>query len=166
MEIEKIPQATAESVYPELEATEPIIEAEAEEEDLTLSDETIAEIGSPDKELVFLKVAKAYEEAKSKRERYKKIGPAFVFISGAVFLTLMFTLNNKITFLILWVVTALVTAALMIRAEYRYHQFQTYLGLTEEDSEEETVDEEDKENPPSDEEQKEDLQQDQEEEPA
>ena len=52
-------------------------------------------------------------------------------------MTLMFTLEHKIIFLILWVVTDLYTVALMIRAEYRYHQFGQILGLiepTEEDA--------------------------------
>ena len=43
------------------------------EEEITLSPDTIAEIGEPDKELVFQNIAKAYEEAKRKREKYKKI---------------------------------------------------------------------------------------------
>lgn len=112
------------------------VEAEevSEEEELVISPATLEEIGTPDREQVFLKVAKAYEEAKQKREKYKKIGPALVFITGVLFLTLMFTLDNKILFLILWVITVLYTAALMIRAEYKYHQFRGYLGLSDEDS--------------------------------
>lgn len=106
-------------------------------EEIVLSGETLAEIGEPDKELVFKRIAKAYEEAKRKREKYKKIGPIFVAASGVIFLTLIFTLENKITFLILWVITVLYTVALMIRAEYKYHQFQCYLGLNEEESDSE-----------------------------
>ena len=85
-------------------------------------------------QLMNLDLKKAYEEAKTKREKYKKIGPIFVAASGVAFLTLIFTLENKITFLILWVITILYTVALMIRAEYKYHQFQYYLGLNEEES--------------------------------
>lgn len=59
-----------------------------------------------------------------------------MFISGVVFLTLIFTLDNKITFLIFWIVTILYTVALMIRAEYKYHQFRGYLGLSDEEAEE------------------------------
>ena len=78
---------------------------------------------------VFLRIQSAYEEAKRKRETYKRVGPLFVIISGIIFLTLIFTLENKITFLILWVVLILYTVALMIRTEYKYHQFQEYLEL-------------------------------------
>ena len=110
------------------------------DEEIILSDETLAEIGEPDKDLVFRKVARAYEEAKRRREKYKKAGPIFVAVSGVAFLTLIFTLENKITFLILWVITILYTVALMIRAEYKYHQFQTYLGLSDEESDSEGED--------------------------
>ena len=109
------------------------------EEEITLSADTVAEIGEPDKELVFQNVAKAYEEAKRKREKYKKIGPLFVLISGIIFLALIFTLENKITFLIFWVITILYTVALMIRTEYKYHQFRRYLGLTDEEAGEEAT---------------------------
>lgn len=117
---------------PDSENTASACESE-DDKDITVSGETLAEIGAPDKELVFRKVAKAYEEAKHKREKYKKAGPVFVFVSGVAFLTLIFTLENKITFLILWVITILFTVALMVRAEYKYHQFRCYLGLTDED---------------------------------
>ena len=126
----------AQEAEPESENTTSA-EDSAEEEAITVSSETLAEIGSPDKEQVFQKVAQAYEEVKQKREKYKKIGPLFVFVSGVAFLTLIFTLENKITFLILWVVTILYTVALMIRAEYKYHQFRYYLGLTGKESDNE-----------------------------
>ena len=122
------------STEPEVSETDVSEEKSAEEDEIIVSEETLAEIGEPDKELIFKKVAKAYEEAKTKREKYKKIGPIFVAASGVAFLTLIFTLENKITFLILWVITILYTVALMIRAEYKYHQFQYYLGLNEEES--------------------------------
>ena len=121
--------------------TEPVEQAPAEEE-ITLSPDTIEEIGDPDKELVFKNVAKAYEEAKRKREKYKKIGPIFVLVSGIIFLALMFTLENKITFLIFWVITILYTVALMIRTEYKYHQFRKYLGLIDEGTGEESTEDE------------------------
>ena len=121
--------------------TEPVEQAPMEEE-ITLSQDTVAEIGEPDKELVFKNVARAYEEAKRKREKYKKIGPIFVLVSGIIFLTLIFTLENKITFLIFWVITILYTVALMIRTEYKYHQFRKYLGLIDEGTGEESTEDE------------------------
>lgn len=133
--------ANEEILQPVTEDPEPAGEPQEAEDEIVLSQETVDEIGSPDRDQVFLKVAKAYEDVRHTRENYKRIGPAFVFISGIGFLTLIFTLNNKITFLILWVVTVLVTAALMIRAEYKYHQFRQYLGLPEEEGGEEDEDE-------------------------
>ena len=120
------------------------------EEEITLSPDTIEEIGEPDKELVFQNVARAYEEAKRKREKYKKIGPIFVLVSGIIFLALIFTLENKITFLIFWVITILYTVALMIRTEYKYHQFRKYLGLIDEGTGEESTEDEMAESQPED----------------
>lgn len=84
-----------------------------------------------DEHQVYLNVTKEFEAAKKKRNSYKTYGPLVVIISGILFLTLMFTLEHKIIFLILWVVTDFYTVALMIRAEYRYHQFAQMLGLIE-----------------------------------
>ena len=86
---------------------------------------------SVDEHTVFLRVKEAYEEAARKREHYKKYGPLAVLISGVLFLALMFTLDDKIIFLILWVATVLYTVALMIRAEYKFQQFKYYLGLSD-----------------------------------
>lgn len=139
---------TAAVLLPDADDFQPDVTAqpdEEEEEEIVLSAETMEEIGSPDREMVFQKVCLAYEEAKRKREKYKKAGPIFVLVSGVVFLTLMFTLENKILFLILWVITVLYTAALMIRAEYKYHQFQDYLGIVSDESDGEEENEEENE---------------------
>ena len=117
-------------------------EPEDEGENITLKSETADEIENADRSMVFLKVAKAYEDVKKKRENYKKYGPLAVLITGVVFLTLMFSMENKATFLIIWVITVLFTAALMIRAEYNYHKFRYYLGLADEDAEEDEEGEE------------------------
>ena len=99
--------------------------------------EELSAKGGADEHQVYLNVTKEFEAAKKKRNSYKTYGPLVVIISGILLLTLMFTLEHKIIFLILWVVTDLYTVALMIRAEYRYHQFGQILGLiepTEEDA--------------------------------
>lgn len=116
-------------------------EPKAQGEDLLTADEASAEAATADEHEVFIRVSQAYEEAKRKRDGYKKFGPFFVFITGVIFLTLIFTLENKITFLIFWVITVLYTVALMIRSEYKYHRFQYYLGIVEEKTDEEYDDE-------------------------
>ena len=83
---------------------------------------------SIDEHKVSQEVIKLFKEQKRKRDNYKKYGPLFILISGVVFLTLMFSLESKITFLFLWVASVLYCAALMIRAEYRYHQYAKMLG--------------------------------------
>ncbi len=82
--------------------------------------------------LTYQKIKKGYEEAKEKRLKYRRYGAMFIIISGIIFLTLMFSLENKIAFLILWVITDFYCAALMIRADYKYHKFAYYLGVEDE----------------------------------
>ncbi|MBQ6387029.1 MAG: hypothetical protein IJH96_00205 [Ruminococcus sp.] len=88
---------------------------------------------------VYLNVQCTYEEAKIRRGNYRRYGTLFVILSGIVFLTLMFSLNYKIEFLILWVVTDFICAALMIRSEYKVYQIETILGISEENADEYTA---------------------------
>ena len=141
----------AESDQTEVDDKETEDDPEPEQKEIVISPEILEEIGSPDKEEVFKKVAKAYEDIKRSRAKYKKAGPTFVIVSGVVFLFLMFAMEYKVAFLILWIATTLFTAALMIRAEYNYHQFKYYLGLAEEESDEnEEVEGNDKSEPEKD----------------
>ena len=85
--------------------------------------------------LTYEKIKKEYEDAKRKRLKYKRAGALYILISGIVFLTLMFSLESKIGFLLLWVITDFVCAAVMIHADYRYHVYADYLGIEDEYSE-------------------------------
>lgn len=123
----------------ELEKTD-ALDAEIE-----IDDDEEEDLDYADEHQVFQNVLTAYEEAKTKREKYKKYGPIVILITGIVFLVLMFTLDTKIEFLILWVITAFYTAAVMIRAEYKYHKFRVILGLDKPDEEPEEEDEEEEE---------------------
>ena len=115
-------------------------------EDCSLSKEMEKDLSefdfeSIDEHKVGQEVIEMFKEQKRKRDNYKKYGPLFIIVSGIVFLTLMFSVDSKITFLILWVLSVLYCAALMIRAEYRYHQFLKVLGFIE-DVEDEFYEEE------------------------
>lgn len=63
----------------------------------------------------YLRIMEEYENAKRKRLVYRRKGAAFIIISGIIFLTLMFSLESKIEFLVLWVVSDFFCAALMIK---------------------------------------------------
>lgn len=90
-------------------------------------------MNNSDKEhYTYLKIQEEYEESKRKRLAYKRYGALFIILSGVLFLTLMFSLDRKIEFLSLWVITDFFCAALMIRADYRYHRFAQYLGVEDE----------------------------------
>lgn len=86
--------------------------------------------------LTYEKIKEEYEDAKRKRLKYKRFGFLYILISGIVFLTLMFSVDSKIAFLVLWVITDFACAAIMIHADYRYHTFADYLGIKDEYSEE------------------------------
>lgn len=73
-----------------------------------------------------------YNSAKKKRTSYRKYGALFIIISGIVFLTLIFSLETKIEFLTLWVISIFYCVAVMIRAEYRYHIYKEFLGIADE----------------------------------
>ena len=121
---------------------EMIVNTEPDELDAEPDDaEVVPDFDTVDRDMVFYNVVEAYRDAFKKRENYKKYGPLTVIITGILFLTLMFTLDDKIMFLILWVVTDLYIVALMVRAEYKLHRFRVILGL-EKDGEEEPGDEE------------------------
>lgn len=80
----------------------------------------------------YLRIMEEYENAKRKRLVYRRKGAAFIIISGIIFLTLMFSLESKIEFLVLWVVSDFFCAALMIKTDYHYHKFAEYLGIEDE----------------------------------
>lgn len=86
---------------------------------------------------VYENVLEAYEMYGKKRENYRKYGTLFIIFSAVGFLALMFSLESKISLLILWVITDYICAALMIRAEYRYHEFALLLGYKDTEFEEE-----------------------------
>lgn len=82
--------------------------------------------------LTYLRVLEEYNIARDRRQRYKSIGVWFIIISGIIFLTLIFSLEAKILFLCLWIITILCCVAMMIRADYKYDTFKEYLGFADE----------------------------------
>lgn len=94
-----------------------------------------------DEHEVTKKTIEMFEELRVRRDKYKKYGPLFILVSGIIFLALMFSLESKVFFLILWVISVIYCAALMIRSEYRYHQCAKLLGLLEDEEEQGEEDE-------------------------
>lgn len=82
--------------------------------------------------LTYLAVLAEYNIAKRKRTNYRKYGAVAIVVSGVAFLALIFSLEAKIEFLCLWIVTILGCVAVMIRAEYTYHRFKVMLGIADE----------------------------------
>lgn len=92
----------------------------------------------------YLAVYQKYKEYAKKRLSYRRWGMLFIIISGLAFLTMMFRLESKITFLCLWIITIIFCVVLMIRADYLYNDYKELLGLRDEfDEEQSDVDGED-----------------------
>ncbi len=101
--------------------------------------------------LTYLAVYEKYNEYKQKRISYKRYGMLFIIISGLAFLVLMFSLESKIAFLCLWIISVIFCIVLMIRADYIYNEYKEMLGLRDEFDEDFSSDDESSEKPPENE---------------
>ena len=82
--------------------------------------------------LTYLEVMAQYNESKIRRTNYRRYGLLFIILSGLVFLVLIFSLETKIEFLALWVITVIYCVVVMIRADYQYEMYKKFLGLSDE----------------------------------
>lgn len=82
--------------------------------------------------LTYLRVMGKYNELKAKQKSLRKYGTLFILCSAVIYLLLMFSLETKIEFLVLWIATVLFCIFLMIRADYNYHTFKELLGIADE----------------------------------
>lgn len=95
--------------------------------------EVIPPLSQQEKEhLTYLRVLGEFNIAKNRRTRYRQYGAAFIIITGIIFLTLIFSLEAKILFLTLWILTILACVAVMIIADYTYDKYKEFLGFADE----------------------------------
>ena len=87
---------------------------------------------SEQEHLTYLAVLGEYNIAKRRRTNYRKYGALAIIISGIIFLALIFSLEAKIEFLCLWIITIIWCVAVMIGAEYNYHKLKEFLGIADE----------------------------------
>ena len=87
---------------------------------------------SEQEHLTYLAVYEKYNEFKIKRMRYRDYGTIFIIVSAFVFMILMFSLETKIAFLCLWVITILSAVFFMLRADYKYNMYKEMLGICDE----------------------------------
>src|SRR5574344_1699604 len=86
---------------------------------------------SESEHLTYMRVKAKYDEFTEKRVKYTRWGIAFILISALFFLSLMFSLETKIEFLCLWILTTLICIAVLIRTDYRYNWYKELLGLAD-----------------------------------
>ena len=72
----------------------------------------------------YLRVKYEYMEMKEKREKVNRIGIIFIAVSAIVFLALMFSLESKLFFLVLWIITIIFVVAYLIHNEYRIYRLR------------------------------------------
>ena len=95
-------------------------------------------------------VCEKLREYEKKRLNYRKYGTIFIIVSAFVFLALMFSLNMKVMFLILWIVTIVFCVALMLRTDYIYDMYYRMVNAkrspqNEKDGDEQETEEEEEE---------------------
>lgn len=78
---------------------------------------------------VCLRVMYEYKLEYAKREKCLKAGILFILISGAVFLALMFSLDSKAFFLIMWIIFILGSITVITRIDYRCWKLERILGI-------------------------------------
>ena len=118
--------------------------------------EQISPLSQREKEhLTYLRILGEFNEAKEKRSNYRRYGTALIIIFGILILSLIFSLDAKIEFLILWIIVILASVTGMIRADYRYHTFKNYLDIADEDDFRKTDDEQEEKTAETDDEEKE-----------
>lgn len=77
----------------------------------------------------YLRIKYEYMDMKEKRKKRNRAGIIFIPVSGIVFLVLMFSLETKIIFLNLWIISIFAAVAFLIRNEYKYYKMREYLGF-------------------------------------
>lgn len=90
---------------------------------------------TPQERRTFSKLQEQYEEFSRKRPIYIKYGLLSIFIIPIVFLVLMFSLESKLIFLVLWIVSIIACAVFLIVVEYKDYWYRQLLGLNDKESE-------------------------------
>lgn len=84
----------------------------------------------------FHQLMENYREFSRKRPQYIKYGLLSIFILPLVFLVLMFSLESKLIFLTLWIVSIIACSAFLIVVEYKDYWYRQLLGIDPPDEKE------------------------------
>ncbi|MGN0471181.1 MAG: hypothetical protein ACI4GV_09745 [Acutalibacteraceae bacterium] len=91
----------------------------------------------------YIRLKDEYTEMKEMRKKVNKTGIIFIGISSIVFLALMFSLESKLFFLVLWIIIIICTVAYLIHNEYKIYKLRIYLGYENENENDEDDEEDD-----------------------
>ena len=81
------------------------------------------------KERVYRLILAEYQAYTQRRPTYIKAGLASILIIPMIFLVLMFSLESKIIFLVLWIISLIAIAAFLIYEEFKNYRYRNLLGL-------------------------------------
>ena len=87
----------------------------------------------------YLRLMHEYELFLHKRDRCRRTGLAVIVLTALLFLVMMFSLESKILFLVLWVVSIFVSVFVIIRIDYYCYKYATILGIKDEGKEGEQI---------------------------
>lgn len=87
-------------------------------------------------EALYDQFLKEYENYQAAYKKYIRGGLLAIVATAIIFMLLMFSMESKVVFLVLWIISILLSAAFLIYIEYKGYQYRRLLGIEEETDEE------------------------------
>ncbi len=81
----------------------------------------------------YLRLLHEYDNFVKKRQKCRKVGIFVIVLLAALFLILMFSVDSKVLFLSLWVISIFISVFIIIRIDYRCYKYATILGIDDND---------------------------------
>lgn len=81
----------------------------------------------------YLRLLHEYNNFIKKREKCRSVGIFVIIALAVLFLILMFSVDSKVVFLTLWVISIFISVFVIIRIDYRCYKYATILGIDDND---------------------------------
>ncbi|MBQ3969053.1 MAG: hypothetical protein II685_01050 [Clostridia bacterium] len=88
----------------------------------------------------YLRLLHEYNNFRRKRNNCRKVGMLVIILLAVLFLIMMFSLDSKVLFLTLWVISIFVSVFVIIRIDYRCYKYAAILGINDNEEELEMTD--------------------------
>ena len=77
----------------------------------------------------YLRLLREYNNFLKKRDRCRKVGLLVIVLVAVLFLVLMFSLESKIVFLTLWIISIFASVFTIVHIDYRCYKYAIILGI-------------------------------------